>query len=109
MGAGNMGSMMSGMGTQSASGTGNSTFQGMIISFFSDFWGTVILLVSFVSIIAGMWFSNNRKLIPMSIAGSLILYISMYVYFSIILEITGIAVLAFVYISIFSSKVARVL
>src|SRR6266480_5740813 len=55
MGEGNMGSM-SGMGTPLVSATGHSTFQYIIVSFFSGFWGTVILLVSFVVIIAGMWF-----------------------------------------------------
>ncbi len=73
--------------------------------------GEVILLTSFVSMIAGIWFSNssnNKKPIPIAMAGSIVLYVSMYVYYSIALEIAGMAILAFAYVFIYSHRVARV-
>lgn len=85
------------------------TTQNIMISFFSGFWGEVILLLSFGAMFAGMWFSGNRKILPVSVVGAMILYVSMYAYFSISLEIIGGIVLAFAFTSAYSSRVARTL
>lgn len=63
------------------------SIQNIIIAFFSGLWGEVILIISFVSMNVGIWFSNNRKIVPFSIVASIILYVSMYLYYSIPLEI----------------------
>ncbi len=85
------------------------TTQNVIVTFFSGFWGEVILLLSFGAMFSGMWFSGNRKILPISVVGAIMLYVSMYAYFSISLEIIGGMVLAFAFISTFSDKLARTL
>lgn len=53
--------------------------------------------------IAGIWWSShNKKVIIISISASIIIYVSMYVYYSISLEIAGIVIIAFTYISTYS-------
>ncbi|MDE1863072.1 MAG: hypothetical protein KGI33_09185 [Thaumarchaeota archaeon] len=83
--------------------------QNIMISFFSGFWGEVILLLSFGAMFAGMWLSGNRKILPVSVVGAMILYVSMYAYFSISLEIIGGIVMAFAFASAYSDRVARTL
>jgi hypothetical protein len=83
-------------------------YQTMIINFFSGFLGEVILLLSFGIMFVGMWFTGNRKLIPISVAGAVILYISMYAYYSLTLEIIGSVILALAYISAYNYKFARI-
>jgi hypothetical protein len=95
----NMGNM-AGMITES---------QNIIVTFFSGFWGEVILLLSFGAMFAGIWFSGNRKILPISVVGAIILYVTMYAYFSISLEIIGGIVLAFAFASAYSDTVARTL
>ena len=56
----------------------------------------------------GMWFTGKRKMIPIAFSGVLILYVSMYSYYSVSLEIIGAIVLAFAYLSIYNYKVAKV-
>ena len=85
------------------------TTQNIIVTFFSGFWGEVILLLSFGAMFAGMWFSGNRKILPVSVVGAIMLYVSMYAYFSISLEIIGGIMLAFAFASAYSSRVARTL
>ncbi len=91
------------------SNMGGTATQNIMASFFSGFWGEVILLVSFGAMFAGIWFSGNRKILPVSVAGAIILYVSMYAYFSTSLEIIGSVVLAFAFASAYSNRVARTL
>lgn len=83
--------------------------QNFIVTFFSGFWGEVILLLSFGLMLVGIWFIGNKKVFVISIVDVIVLYISMYVYYSINLEIIGIAILAIAYITAFSPKTAMVL
>jgi hypothetical protein len=83
------------------------TSQNLVVKFFSGFWGEVILLLSFGAMFAGMVYSGNRKILPISVAGAIILYVSMYAYFSISLEIIGGIVLAFAFAPAYSDTVAR--
>lgn len=107
-GTGDMNSMSS-MKSSDTSGNNIPTpSQNVIVSFFSGFWGQVILLLSFAAMFASIWFSgSNRKLVPISVVGAVILYISMYNYYSVALEVIGAIILAFVYASAFSNRVAR--
>lgn len=96
---------MAGMGGMSDMTT---TSQNIFVNFFSGVWGEVILLISFGLMFYGMWSSggNRKKLLPLSVAGVIILYVSMYAYFSLALEIVGSIVLAFAYASAYSNKIA---
>ena len=96
---------MTGMGSMSDMAT---TSQNVFVNFFSGVWGEVILLISFGLMFYGMWSSggNRKKLLPLSAAGVIILYVSMYAYFSLALEIVGSIVLAFAYASAYSCRIA---
>ncbi len=98
-GASNMGEMGN-MATATAQ-------QNVIISFFSGFWGEVILLVSYGLMFFGIWSSGNKRVLPVAVVGTAILYVSMYTYFFIPLEITGSVVIAFAFASAFSDGLAK--
>jgi hypothetical protein len=94
----------------SSSNNTSESSQNIIVNFFSGVGGQVILLLSYGAMFASIWSSriSNRKLVlPISIIGAIILYISMYNYYSVALEVTGAIILAFVYVSAFSYRVAR--
>lgn len=99
---------MQGMVSATNSVTSSTISQNVIVNFFSGFWGEVILLISFGLMLYGMWSSggNRKKLIPISTAGAVILYVSMYAYSSLALEIAGIIVLAVAYASTYSYRIA---
>ncbi|MHB8603458.1 MAG: hypothetical protein ACYC6W_12155 [Nitrosotalea sp.] len=99
---------MTGMGSMSDMTTTQT--QNIFVNFFSGIWGEAILLVSFGLMLYGMWSSegNRKKLLPLSVTGIIILYVSMYAYFSLALEIVGSIVLAFAYASAYSSRIATV-
>ena len=79
-----------------------------IIDFFGGFWGEIILLISFGAMIVGIWTSgSSKKLVPIAVAGAVILYSSMYIYTSIPLEILGSIVVGFTYLSAFNQRVAQ--
>lgn len=83
--------------------------QNFIVAFFSGFWGEVLLFLSFGLMLVGIWFMVNKKVFVISVVGVIVLYISMYVYYSINLEIIGIVILAIAYVTAFSHKAAMVL
>jgi len=84
--------------------------QNVFVNFFSGVWGETILLISFGLMFYGMWSSgsNRKKLLPLSAVGVVILYVSMYAYFSLALEIVGSIVLAIAYASTYSYRIATV-
>jgi hypothetical protein len=97
-----------GMNGMSAMSSGSpNTPNNVFVDFFSGIWGEVILLTSFGLMIAGIWFTGRRKLVPAAITGATILFVSMYAYYSVTLEIIGIVLLVFVYASTFSYSVAK--
>ncbi|MDQ6866234.1 MAG: hypothetical protein M3044_20705 [Thermoproteota archaeon] len=100
---GNMGSMITAKVIDPQS---NSLY--ILVTFFSGFWGEVILIVSFSLMLLGMWFTGKRKIIPLAFLGVLILYVSMYSYYSVTLEVIGAILLSFAYLSIYNYKVAKV-
>jgi hypothetical protein len=106
----NSGNSMGGMGSMTTTNSAASIVSpNTIVNFFSGFWGEVILLVSFGLMLTGMWFTGKKKVMPLSIAGVVILYISMYVYYSIALEVVGVVMLALAYTSAYSYKVAKMI
>lgn len=106
VGISNSANSMTGMGDMSNMATTQT--QNIFVNFFSGVWGEVILLISFGLMFYGMWSSggNRKKLLPLSAVGVVILYVSMYVYFSLALEIVGSIVLAFAYVSVFSYRIS---
>jgi len=100
---GSMGNMV----TSNVIGSQSNSLQ-FLVMFFSSFWGEVILIVSFSLMLTGIWFAGRRKIIPIAFSGVLILYISMYAYYSVSLEIIGAIVLSVAYPSIYNYKVAKV-
>lgn len=104
---GDMGSMSS-MTPAMSSAVSSAASHNIVVAFFSSFWGEVILLISFGLMLAGMWFAGKRKIMPLSIAGVVILYISMYAYYSIGLEVAGAVILAFAYTSAYNHQVAKI-
>lgn len=106
----NTGNSMGGMGTMTTTNSATSLVSpNTVVNFFAGFWGEVILLVSFGLMLTGMWFTGKKKVIPLSIAGVVILYISMYAYYSIALEVVGVVMLAIAYTSAYSYKVAKMI
>lgn len=99
---------MQGMVSATNSAASSTISQNVIVNFFSGFWGEVILLISFGLMFYGMWSSggNRKKLIPLSAAGAVILYASMYAYFSLALEIVGAIVLTVTYVSVYNYRIA---
>ena len=63
--------------------------QSFIVNILSGFWGQVILLLSFGIMLARIWFIGSKKIMVIVITGVIVLYISMYKYYSINLEIIG--------------------
>ncbi|MDE1872470.1 MAG: hypothetical protein KGH99_03215 [Thaumarchaeota archaeon] len=97
---------MGGMSDMTATQT-----QNVFVNFFSGVWGEAILLISFGLMLYGMLSSggNRKKLLPLSVAGIIILYISMYAYFSVAWEIVGSIMLAFAYASAYSNRIATII
>lgn len=99
---------MTGMASNSMSDIPTTWAQNVFVNFFSGVWGETILFISFGLMLYGMWSSgcNRKKLLPLSAAGAVILYVSMYAYFSLLLEIVGSIVLAIAYASAYSYRIA---
>jgi hypothetical protein len=105
---GGMGSMSSNSMITSTNSAISSAFShNIIVTFFPGFWGEVIFLGSFGLMLAGMLLTGRRKVMPLSIAGIVILYVSMYVYYYVSLEIAGAVILAVAYTSAYNYKVAK--
>lgn len=98
-------------GMQGISDTTTIPAQNIFIDFFSGIWGQIILLVSFGLMFYGMWScgGNRKKLLFLSTVDAVVLYVSMYVYFSLALEIIGSIVLAFAYASAYSHRFATLI
>ncbi len=83
--------------------------QNIILGFFEGVRGEIVFLASFGSMFLGMWYSGKRKLMPLAIVSAVILYISMYPYYSIGLQIVGTIIMAITHTSTYSYKVAKML
>jgi hypothetical protein len=82
--------------------------QNPLLAFFSGFWGEVFLLISFALMLFGIWFSGRKTVLPLSLLGVVILYISMYVYYSISLEIFGGILLAAAFTLAYNVRIAKI-
>lgn len=80
-----------------------------ILAFFNSQWGDALLVASSGSMLLGIWFSGKSKLIPLAISGIAIMFIGMYSYYSISLQIIGAAVMGFAHLSNYSYKISKLL
>ena len=81
----------------------------IILAFFGSQWGDVLLVVSSASMLFGIWFSGKMKLIPLAVSGIIIMFIGMYSYYSIVLQISGAAIMGFAHLSNYSYRVSELL
>ena len=80
-----------------------------ILAFFDSQWGDALLAASSGSMLLGIWFSGKSKLIPLAISGIAIMFIGMYSYYSISLQIIGAAIMGFSHLSNYSYKISKLL
>jgi hypothetical protein len=81
----------------------------VVLAFFSSQWGDALLVASSASMLLGIWFSGKIMLIPLAVAGIAIMFIGMYWYYSISLQITGAAIMGFAHLSNYNYKVSKLL
>ncbi|MDE1845309.1 MAG: hypothetical protein KGI10_08290 [Thaumarchaeota archaeon] len=81
----------------------------IILAFFSSQWGDALLVASSASMLLGIWFSGKMKLIPLAVSGIAVMFIGMYLYYSISLQIAGAAIMGFAHLSNYNYKVSKLL
>ncbi|MHB8603473.1 MAG: hypothetical protein ACYC6W_12590 [Nitrosotalea sp.] len=81
----------------------------IILAFFNSQWGDALLVASSASMLLGIWFSGKIKLIPLAVSGIAIMFIGMYSYYSISLQIAGAAIMGFAHLSNYNYKVSKLL
>lgn len=84
-------------------------FVAKIMKFFDSTAGMIILVVSFASMIAGMWYKQKRRLISVAVVGAIFMFAGMYHFYSLWLQIAGIAIMSFTYLPMYSFKVSKLL
>ncbi|MHB8603081.1 MAG: hypothetical protein ACYC6W_11960 [Nitrosotalea sp.] len=99
-------SSMQNMDSMNTSGQKNSN---IILAFFSSQWGDALLVASSASMLLGIWFSGKIKLMPLAVSGIAIMFIGMYSYYSISLQIVGAAIMGFAHLSNYNYKVSKLL
>ena len=102
-------SSMQGMDSMVSMNMNSQKTSNIILAFFDSQWGDVLLVVSSASMLFGMWFSGKMKLIPLAVSGIAIMFIGMYWYHSISLQIVGAAIMGFAHLSNYSYRVSKLL
>lgn len=97
---------MQGMGGQTTGVLLGSSPLIQVIAVLSGICGEVILLGSFALMLFGMWSAKRTKPMILASVGAAILFVSMYGYFLIDLQVVGIAVLALAYATTYSPRAA---
>ena len=85
------------------------SFIDKMMKFFDSTTGMTILLVSFTSMIVGMWYRKKIKLIPVASIGAVFMFAGMYHEQSLWLQILGTAIMAFTYLPMYSFRVSKTL
>lgn len=96
---------MAGMANQSANFAPNSPIA-QVVSFLAGFWGEVILLLSFGLMAFGMWSARRIKPMILALIGAPILFVGMYAYFLVELQLAGMAFLTLAYAAAFNRRAA---
>lgn len=79
------------------------------MKFFDSSFGMAIIFTSFASMITGMWYKKKRKLMPVAAVGAVFMFSGMYPFYSLWLQIIGIAIMAFTYLPMYSFRASRLL
>lgn len=96
---------MQGMGGQTSAIAGSSPII-QAVAVLSGVWGEAILLGSFALMLFGMWSAKRTKPMALALIGAPVLFVGMYGYFLIGLQVMGIAVLALAYATAYSRRAA---
>lgn len=80
-----------------------------MIKFFDSEVGMIILLVSFASMITGMWYKKKIRTIPIAAIGAVFMFAGMYHFYSLWLQIIGTAVMVFTYLPMYSFRASKLL
>lgn len=97
-------SSMSSMGGISGAPASSPLLQ--LVAFLSGFWGAVILVASFSLMVYGMWHGRKHRPLALGLLSAVILFIGMYAYISIALQLLGSALLAVTYTAVYSHSFA---
>ena len=81
----------------------------VILAFFDSPWGDALLVASSGAMLLGIWFGGKSKLIPLAISGIAIMFIGMYSYYSINLQIIGAAIMGFAHLSNYNYRISKLL
>jgi hypothetical protein len=102
-------SSIQGMDQMSSMNTSDQKNSNIILAFFGSQWGDVLLVVSSASMLLGIWFSGKIKLIPLAVSGIVIMFIGMYSYYSISLQMAGAAIMGFAHLTNYNYRVSKLL
>jgi hypothetical protein len=94
-------------GMPAVQGSGNPTLLSQIAIFFSGFWGEAIFFVSVILLVLGFAYAKRVRPLVLALIGSLILFVSMYVYFMLAFLGLGALSLVIAYASAYSRKIAH--
>jgi len=81
----------------------------VVLAFFNSQWGDVLLVASSSSMLLGIWFSRKTKLLPLAIAGIAVMFIGMYSYYSIVLQMIGAAIMGFAHLLNYNYRISKLL
>lgn len=84
-------------------------FVDKMMKFFDSTTGMVVLLVSFASMIVGMWYRKKSRLIPVAVIGAVFMFAGMYQTYSLWLQILGTVIMAFTYLPMYSFRISKTL
>jgi len=98
---------MAGMGNTSGALTSSPFLQ--LISFLSGPWGAVILAGSFALMVYGMWLGRKYRPLTLGLTAAVVLFVGMYSYFSVVLQLVGAALLVVAYLAAYSHSFASAL
>ena len=84
-------------------------FVDKMMKFFDSTTGMTIILVSFASMILGMWYRKKSRLIPVAAIGAVFMFSGMYQTYSLWLQILGTAIMALTYLPMYSFRISKTL
>ena len=87
----------------------SNSFVDKLMKFFDGTTGMIILLVSFASMLVGMWYRKKSRLIPVAAIGAVFMFAGMYHTYSLWLQILGTVIMAFTYLPMYSFRVSKTL
>lgn len=85
------------------------SFIDKMMKFFDSATGMTIILISFASMIVGMWYRKKTRLIPVAAIGAVFMFVGMYHEQSLWLQILGTIIMGFTYLPMYSFRVSKTL